>query len=302
METINIQNLTKKYGQYKAVRNISFNVKKGEIFGFLGPNGAGKTTTIRILAGLSKPTSGNCKIFGQDINSRDSGVQKKIGIVFEESNLYERLTGKQNLDFFSKLYGVKAERVKNLLKRYGLIDDADKVVKNYSKGMKQRLLICRALLHRPELLILDEPTSGLDPNSAGVIREAIRSFKRDEKTVFLSTHYMEEADQLCDRIAFIAGGEIVALDCPDVLKDKYKRPVLEIKIVGGIENNVDARLKNILNTDDELKIGENVSILRLAMSTPELGKKLDKIRKKVDVLNIHSREASLDEVFKRLTS
>ncbi|MFW5985981.1 MAG: ABC transporter ATP-binding protein [Halanaerobiales bacterium] len=210
---IEINNLRKKFNKVEAVKGISFTVHRGEIFGFLGPNGAGKTSTIRMICGLSKPTSGTCKITGK----KDAKTVQP-GVVFEESNLYSRLSGEANLKFFAGLYGVGGDKIEQLLKDFELYGDRKRPVKNYSRGMKQRLLICRALLNNPRLLILDEPTGGLDPSSAHYIREAILDLKGEGKTVFLTTHYMEEADQLCDRVAFIDRGEIVALDSPENLK------------------------------------------------------------------------------------
>lgn len=297
VKPIIIKDLTKKYGDFTAIRELSFAVEAGEVFGFLGPNGAGKTTTIRILTGLSRPTSGICKILGQTIRDK---IYQHIGVVFEESNLYQRLSGKENLDFFARMYRVKEERVDLLLERYGLAEAASRPVKNYSKGMKRRLLICRALLHEPDLLILDEPTSGLDPRSAEVIREAIKDFKRAGKTVFLTTHYLEEADELCDRVAFISRGKIAAIDKPGVLKRKYGQPFLEIRIESPGEKE-EMKLKGILSAEDRIYRDSNTLTIRLSLDTQDAGRKLDKIRENFNVLDIHSQEASLKEVFKQLT-
>src|SRR5690554_6551160 len=227
---IQVKTLSKSYGKVKAVNTIDFSVQEGEIFGFLGPNGAGKTTTIRILLGLEKADQGSCLIFGNDSTNFDEKIFKKIAVVFEEKNLYLRLSGYQNLKFFADLYSIpNDDRILLLLKKFGLDAAANRQVKTYSKGMKQRLLICRALLHDPDLLILDEPTGGLDPLSLELIHQSIQEFKEAGKTVFLSTHYMEEADSLCDRLAFINQGNIIALSSPEDLKSKYGEEVLEVK-------------------------------------------------------------------------
>jgi ABC-2 type transport system ATP-binding protein len=203
---IAVENLVKKYGKTPALQGISFQVYPGEVFGYLGPNGAGKTTTIRILAGLSSPTSGSCRILGQAA-FRNPALYRHLGVVFEESNLYERLSGIENLRFFAALHGVPGTRAQELLQAYDLAQAAKRPVRTYSKGMKRRLLICRALLHDPEVLIMDEPTSGLDPTSASVIHAAIDTYRKQGKTIFLSTHDMAEAETLCDRVAFLNQGE-----------------------------------------------------------------------------------------------
>jgi len=226
MKAISTTHLTKKFGKLIAVDGISFYVNPGEVFGFLGPNGAGKTTTIRMLTGQLLPTLGQAKIAGFDIQSELARVKPKIGVVFEFQNLYERLSAKDNLNFFRQLYGVEQARVDEVLALVGLKDRADEKLQHFSNGMKQRLLIARALLHDPEILFMDEPTLGLDPAIAIQIRALISKLSKDGKTIFLTTHYMEEADRLCDRVAIINHGRIIALDKPQKIKNKYG-PTLE---------------------------------------------------------------------------
>jgi ABC-2 type transport system ATP-binding protein len=218
MNAIQVQNLSRDYNGLRAVDNISFSVEAGEIFGFLGPNGAGKTTTIRMLTGQLRPTSGSARVAGCDVVGERQQLKPKIGVVFEYQNIYERLSARDNLTFAARLYGVKRERVDRILAQVGLADRARDKVKNYSNGMKQRLLVARALLHEPEILFLDEPTRGLDPNVARDIRAFVANLARQGVTVFLTTHYMEEADQLSDRVAILDQGRIVALDTPEQLK------------------------------------------------------------------------------------
>ncbi len=215
-----VENVTKKYGKFTVLKDISFSIEKGEVFGYLGPNGAGKTTTIRLLTGLSRPDSGICRVLGQPAGV-DNNLYTRIGVLFEEKNLYEKLTGLQNLKFFAHLYNVNEKRIFQLLEFFALMGTEKKRVETYSKGMKQRLLICRTLLHRPELLILDEPTSGLDPNSAEVIITAIKEYAREGKTVFLSSHNMDEVEEVCGRIAFLKNGKIIDIASPAILKKKY---------------------------------------------------------------------------------
>jgi ABC-2 type transport system ATP-binding protein len=204
------------------LRGISFSVEAGEIFSFLGPNGAGKTTTIRILTGQLRPTGGWARVAGFNVVKERQALKPAIGVVFEHQNLYERLSARDNLNFIARLYGVNRKRVAEVLAQVGLTERADdrrkERLKNYSNGMKQRLLIARALLHEPKILFLDEPTRGLDPHMARSVRKIISDLAAQGVTIFLTTHYMEEADQLSDRVAFIDQGLIVAIETPGTLK------------------------------------------------------------------------------------
>ncbi|HEY46425.1 MAG TPA: ABC transporter ATP-binding protein [Anaerolineae bacterium] len=221
MKAIMVQDLTRDYNGQRAVDGISFDVEPGEIFGFLGPNGAGKTTTIKMLTGQLRPTSGTAQVMGCDVVEERQALKPQIGVVFENHNLYERLSAGDNLRFYARLYRVKKARVEEVLAHVGLTERARDKVGTYSNGMKQRLLIARALLHKPKVLFLDEPTKGLDPNVARDIRAIATELADQGMTIFLTTHYMEEADQLSDRVAIIDQGRIVALDTPEHLKAEY---------------------------------------------------------------------------------
>ena len=221
VKAIEVQQLTRDFSDLRALDGISFSVEPGEIFGFLGPNGAGKTTPIKILTGQLRPTSGKAWVMGCDVVEERQELKPQIGVVFETQNIYERLTGQDNLAFFARLYGVNSSRVNDVLLQVGLEDRAKERVKKYSNGMKQRLLIARALLHKPKVLFLDEPTRGLDPKVAREIRAFVSGLARQGVTVFLTTHYMEEADQLCNRVAILDSGRIVALDVPALLKTEF---------------------------------------------------------------------------------
>ena len=295
--TIVVKNLVKQYGEVLALKGISFQVYPGEVFGYLGPNGAGKTTTIRLLAGLSHPTRGNCTVLGQNTTANPT-LYNHLGVAFEESNLYERLSGVENLRFFASLHGIRRSRVQELLREYGLEKAAKRPVATYSKGMKRRLLICRALLHDPEVLIMDEPTSGLDPTSAEVIHGAIDTYRKQGKTVFLSTHDMSEAEVLCDRVAFINQGEIAALDRPGALKRQYGQSTLIIQLKPyepGLEMLGGAIPTAPISVEDEL------AMVRLPLDEPGLGAQLDLLREYGEILTIHSQEASLGQVFRKVT-
>ncbi len=221
MYAIEVRNLTRRYQDTLAVDDISFSVDPGEIFGFLGPNGAGKSTTIKVLTGQLRPTSGSATVMGCDVVSGRQQLKPQIGVVFEHQNIYERESAQGNLRFYARLYGVDRSRVQAVLSQVGLTERAREKSKNYSNGMKQRLLIARALLHQPALLFLDEPTRGLDPNVAREIRAIISDLADLGVTVFLTTHYMEEAEQLCDRVAIIDQGRVVALGTVEQLKAEH---------------------------------------------------------------------------------
>lgn len=218
---IRVERLSHSYDTIQALDQIDFSVEQGEIFGFLGPNGAGKTTTIRILTGQLRPTSGQAWVAGCDVVRQRDALKPQIGVVFEFQNLYERLSARENLLFTAGLYGVPRGRVDETLALVGLDQRSREPVRKLSHGMKQRLLIARALLPAPRLLFLDEPTRGLDPNIARELRQDIARLAEAGMTVFLTTHYMEEADRLCQRVAILDRGRIVALDTPQRLKAAY---------------------------------------------------------------------------------
>ncbi len=218
MNAIEVKNLVRDYDEVRALNGISFSVEQGEIFGFLGPNGAGKTTTIKMLTGQLRPTSGTAHVMGCDVVNDLQSLKPQIGVVFESQNVYERLSARDNLIFSARLYGVQRARVDEMLAQVGLTQRATDKVKTFSNGMKQRLLIARALLHRPTVLFLDEPTRGLDPNVARDIRDFVVQLAQEGVTVFLTTHYMEEADRLSRHVAILDQGHIVALGTPAHLK------------------------------------------------------------------------------------
>jgi ABC-2 type transport system ATP-binding protein len=221
MKAIEVKNLTRYYNGLSAVDHISFEVESGEVFGFLGPNGAGKTTTIKMLTGQLRPSAGTAKVVGWDVVSERDQLKPQIGVVFEYQNLYERLSARDNLSFYARIYGSSQARVDEVLRLTGLDGRARDRVAKYSNGMKQRLLIARALLHQPRVLFLDEPTRGLDPGVAREIRATITRLSGEGVTIFLTTHYMEEADRLSDRIAILHEGRIAGIGTPFDLKAYY---------------------------------------------------------------------------------
>lgn len=226
MNSIKIENLTMNFNGFIAVDNISFVVKSGELFGLLGPNGAGKTTTIRMLTGIFRPTSGNAYIGEYDIQKNPLEAKQLMGIVPEMANAYIDLSAVRNLTLMGELYGIKKkemiEKADNLLKLFSLYEKRHHKVKTFSKGMKQRLVVAMGLMNNPELLFLDEPTSGLDVVSVRLIRNLIRKFNEKGTTIILTTHNIEEANQLCDRVAIMNHGKIVAIDRPEKLRHTFQ--------------------------------------------------------------------------------
>ncbi len=233
MDIITTENLTKTFDGFTAVDHIKFSVKEGEIFGFLGPNGAGKTTTIKMLTTLLYPSEGSASIAGFDVLKQRANVRENIGIVFQEPALDTELTGRENLDFHARMYGLSPEtrkkRIGEVLTLVDLLDKKDVVVKQYSGGMKRRLEIARGLMHSPKVLFLDEPTLGLDAQTRRAIWEYIKQLNKDENTtIFLTTHYMDEADFLCDHIGIIDHGKIMVMNTVDVLKKSVGHDVITL--------------------------------------------------------------------------
>jgi ABC-2 type transport system ATP-binding protein len=230
---IEAQSLVKHYGEIYAVNGVSFEVREGETFGFLGPNGAGKTTTIRMLTGLSKPSSGKARVLGYAIEKEAIRAKKLMGVVPEASNLYDELSAFDNLMFMSQLYGVprgeRNERVLELLRKFGLYERRNHLFGNFSRGMKRALTVAAALTNNPRVLFLDEPTVGLDVLAVQSLHNLIGSLKREGVTIFLTTHYLEEADHLCDRIAIMVGGKILKIDTPEALKASvYEGSIIDV--------------------------------------------------------------------------
>ena len=275
MTSIEVEGITKNFDTVVAVDDLTFSVKGGEIFGFLGPNGAGKTTTIRMLTGQLSPTTGQAYVVGCKIPGEQKQLKPLIGVVFEYQNLYERMSGYENLAFAARLYAMPTCRVDEVLDQVELSERARDPVKTYSGGMKQRLLIARAWLHHPKVLFLDEPTKGLDPDIAQGVRRLIKSIASQGTTIFLTTHYMEEADQLCQRVAFLNQGHIVALDTPEQLKVTHGQRNVRVKSVDG-------------------------RVLELSLDDPTDGQRLGELAASGQILTLHSLEATLEDVFIKL--
>ncbi|MCS7120597.1 MAG: ABC transporter ATP-binding protein [Nitrososphaerota archaeon] len=234
-----MENVVKRFEDVVAVDGVSLKVFRGELFGLLGPNGAGKTTTVNMLCGLLKPTSGFVSVGGYDVQRENAEVKELIGVCPQETAVYPYLTGVENVELFGNLYALDKEMLRSrremLLERLGLIQDVHRKVEKYSGGMKRRLSIILALIHNPQIIFLDEPTVGMDPQSRRAVWDFMRELKREGKTIFLTTHYMEEAESLCDRVGIIDRGRLIALDTPKNLISKHDVGNLEevfIKLTG----------------------------------------------------------------------
>ncbi len=279
-QAIQAEGLTYRYGPLTAVDHISFSVAEGEILGFLGPNGAGKSTTVKMLTAQLRPQEGRATVLGLDVARQPKQVQAQIGVCFEITNLYEQLTGFDNLVLFARLFGVQAFDAAALLARVGLDGRGKDRVETYSKGMKQRLMVARALVNRPRILFLDEPTEGLDPASAASIRSIVLEERARGATVFLTTHDMVEADKLSDRVAFIDRGAIVALDTPHVLKQRYgqRRLRAEVAVPGG-----------------------GRAVREVVLDRPETAAEMQALFSQEQVVTVHSAEATLEDIFIDIT-
>ncbi len=278
---LSVRDLVYQYptGNRPAVDGISFSIAEGEIFGFLGPSGAGKTTTQSILIRLLSGYAGDVSVFGQPLSSYGQEYFERVGIGFELPNHYSKLTARQNLEFFASLYSGPTEDPAELLEQVGLLHHADVQVGRYSKGMKMRLSFCRAVLGRPRLLFLDEPTSGLDPVNARVLKDLIRARRDAGTTVFLTTHNMHDADELCDRVAFIVDGRIAASASPRELKLEHGRRVVRVEYR---ENGTLAQREFTMEN-----LADNREFLGLLRESA--------------VETIHSQETTLEDVFVAVT-
>lgn len=282
---IEAHDLRRVFGKKEAVAGISFEVRRGEIFGFLGPNGAGKTTTIRMLTGQIDPSAGEAIVADCNVVGERQQLKERIGVVFEEQNLYERLSARDNLEFSCGLYGIARSRVGEVLELVSLRDRGKETVQSFSNGMRQRLMIARALLHKPLVLFLDEPGRGLDPIAAGSIRRTISQLSQEGMTVLLTTHLMEEADQLCQHVAFIVNGHIVANDTPRALKLAHGKPTLTVVV---------ANQKMGQNSQQSLED------YTLSMDDPADQARLAQWMKQGQIRAVHSAEGSLEDVFRQV--
>ncbi len=263
----------------KAVNGVDFQIKKGEIFGFLGPNGAGKSTTQKIIVGLLKGYSGNVEILGKNLNSWRKDLYEKIGVCFELPNHYQKLSAFENLELFSSFYTRRTLKPTELLKLVELEKDADRRVATFSKGMRTKLNFARSLVNNPEVLFLDEPTTGLDPVSSRLIKNIIKQKKKEGTTIFLTTHNMTDADELCDRVGFIVDGKLVLVKNPKELKISHGKKIVKIEYLKDNE---------LLSQEFDLnKLWSNTAFMNLLKSGT--------------VQTIHTAEATLEDIFIKVT-
>ncbi|HSH35098.1 ABC transporter ATP-binding protein [Schnuerera sp.] len=275
-----INNLTFKYPKNEeyTIKGITFQIKDGEIFGLLGPSGVGKSTTQKILTKLLEKYEGEILYKGKDLNLYNKSYYEEVGVGFEMPVHFSKLTADENINFFKKLYKSSVD-TDNLLRRVGLYEDKNKKVGEYSKGMKVRLNFVRAMLNDPKILFLDEPTNGLDPHNARIIKEIIKEFKENGGTVLLTTHLMNDVDELCDRVAFMAHGKIAEIDTPKNLKLKHGERKVEV----------------------EYRIGEEIEKESFDLDSLKNDQKFIEIIKTKEILTIHSKEMTLDDIFIQVT-
>ena len=303
---IEINKLTKRFRNFTAIDDLSLVVKYGEIFGLLGPNGSVKTTTINIVSGLSKPTSGQVMVLGHDIMKDTRAVYAALGAVPQETALYEELNAWTNMSLHADLYGVRGpdrnRRISEMLNLVQLYDRRSSRVSTFSGGMKRRLALARALLHDPLLLYLDEPTLGVDVQSRRAIWNYILDLKeKEDKTVLLTTNYLEEANALCDRIAIIDHGKLVALDTPVEMKRRYGDTVMEIETASSVSSQLLEQLRKIIGIS---RVTQTDKILKIAMSGNDLsatGKLITLVSQHSNIRRIAQREPNLEEIFLSLT-
>jgi ABC-2 type transport system ATP-binding protein len=272
---IDVSDIGFSYGEVRAVDGVSFSIPAGKILGFLGPNGAGKSTTIKMLTGQLRPEGGTIEILGMNMPARREDIQARMGVCFEEKNLYTSMTARENLQFFAKLFEIEGFDAEPLLARVGLRSRMNDRVSEYSKGMRQRLMMARAFINTPDVLLLDEPTDGLDPVSAITVRDLIREEAARGAAVLLTTHDMHEADTLSDEVAFINQGKILTLDTPDHLKMEHGRRTVRIRAESG-----DGMHEEVIALDEETS-GDRI---RAAVSAD-------------GVQTIHTEEATLEDIF-----
>lgn len=307
---VEVENLDKSFGSFDAVSDLNFRIAKGEIFGLLGPNGSGKTTTLNMISGLSDPTSGEVKVYGLNPRKQSASVRRLLGVVPQETALYEELTAERNLAFHAELFGyrgrMKLEKVQTMLELAQLQDRAKSRVKTFSGGMKRRLSIVRALLHDPWLVYLDEPTLGVDVQSRNVIWDYILQMKHEGKSVLLTTNYLEEANALCNRIGILDKGRLIAEDTPAALKARFGSSVLDLELTGIALSDVRERLTYIAGVQS-VEVDENrITVSLSSVTDGDAGTLVPKILGEVtdnggSILHMALREPSLDEVFLSLT-
>jgi ABC-2 type transport system ATP-binding protein len=300
---IRTRGLTKDFGAVRAVDGLTLEVPAGSVFGFLGPNGAGKTTTIRLLLGLLEPTGGDGEVLGLDIRSQQAEIRQRSGVLLEHSGLYERLTARDNLEFYARVWRLPAdtrrERIKTLMDHFGLQDARDVLAGNLSRGTKQKLALARALLHHPPLVFLDEPTAGLDPLAASALRKDLSVLAEDGGvTIFLTTHNLAEAERLCTHLCVIRAGKVVAFGKPEDLLNQSRQVSVEIRGTGFEGAVIEAlrRTGEVAECDGEvdrvlLKLRPGGCVAPLVTLLTSQGAQVEEV---------HKQRASLDEVFMAL--
>lgn len=298
MSIIEVRDLSKSFEDRWVLSNVNFRVEEGDIFGYLGPNGAGKTTTMRIMLGLLKPTHGEALIQGRDMGT-DSDMRKRVGVLLEKNGVYDRLTAHDNLQYFARLYGVKdvEERIREQLELVGLTDRRDQKAGKFSKGMKQRLGLARAMIHDPEIMFLDEPSSGLDPEAQKMMRDIIQEMSRKKRiTVFLNSHNLDEVQRVCNRIAILQQGTIRAYDTVENMRSTYSRPMMEFNFSdSSTADKAQTFLAALVGEGDVVRKGQSIEVATVSVTGEELIEKL--VRNGVRLSEAKKMKMSLEEVY-----
>lgn len=302
MLAIEVKDLCKSFGSFCAVDHLSLEVRQGEIFGLLGPNGSGKTTTINMISGLSRPTSGEVRVMGYDVQHNARQVRQMLGSVPQETALYEELSAWTNMDFHADLFGIprreKKARITRLLELVQLLDRKDSRVGTFSGGMKRRLALARALLHDPRLIYLDEPTLGVDVQARRAIWDYILALRDQGKTVLITTNYLEEAQALCERLAIIDHGKLIAVDTPEHLKQTYGGSVIEVETAQPVTDL--AALRALAGINDVKQ--EDTHLRITAQGTSNIAAEIiNVLSQQNEIRDIAIREPNLDEIFLLLT-
>lgn len=305
MIIIETENLSKRYGNFYAVKNLNLQIEKGKVFGFLGPNGAGKTTTIAMLTGILHPTEGSIRLFGKNLYDDYFNIKKRIGVVPEQQYMYGNMSAYRYLSFFADLYGVKnkEERIKEVLNFVELYEYRNKKLKEYSKGMRQKINIARSLIHNPDIFFFDEPSYGLDPIGVKEVRDIIFNLKNEGKTIFISSHILSEIEKICDEIGIINGGILIEKGNLDQLRNfasEFCQVEIEIEKIKDIDNLID-ELKKFDFVKDVVKEKENV--LRVKIINEDYRGKISRyiFEKGYNIVGMSVKKATLEDMFVKLT-
>jgi len=295
MPAVSVDGLTKQYGPVMALDRVSLTVEEGEVFGFLGPNGAGKSTFINVLLDFARPTAGSARIFGHDCQDAGVAARKRLGVLPEGYSVFDRLTGRQHIRYAIRSKDVEADPIE-ILDRVGIRDAADRNASGYSKGMKQRLVLAMALVGEPDLLLLDEPTTGLDPNGAAEMRRILREERDRGATVFFSSHILEQVEAICDRVAILQAGELVAVDSIEGLRESLGGGTKLLITPAGLTDGAVEAVRAVRGVD-EVTVRDGPTLAVTCSNNTKMEVLLELYNADVEIVNLQTEEASLEDMF-----